>query len=369
MTVGFHSPLPPAPTGVAGYSARLIQALREFGEIRVGAQTADVHLYHLGNNPLHGEIYERALGSPGVAVLHDAVLHHFLLGRLNREAYIEEFVYNYGEWFRQLAAELWRGRSASAIRNEYFRYPMLRRIAERSRLLVVHNQAAAKMVLEHAPGSRVEVIPHLWAEEPQVSAARQLRLKQRLGLSARAFVFGVYGYLRETKGLTTILRAFHRARRQVPELALLIAGEFASEDLKRSIAPALRSPGIIRMGYSPPTEFSNLIATADACINLRRPPAGETSGIALRAMGLGKPVLLTESLETADFPVGCCFKIAPGLAEEDELVHYMVLLASSPGLCEAVGRKAATLVRQRHNARAAAQTYWRALCDFRGASC
>ena len=100
MTVGFHSPLPPAATGVAEYAATLLAALRERGEVVPGARDAGVHLYHLGNNQLHREIYRRALEKPGVVVLHDAVLHHFLLGSLDREAYIEEFVYNYGEWHR-----------------------------------------------------------------------------------------------------------------------------------------------------------------------------------------------------------------------------------------------------------------------------
>jgi hypothetical protein len=41
----------------------------------------------------------------------------------------------------------------------------------------------------------------------------------------------------------------------------------------------------------------------DACINLRYPAAGETSGIAIRLMGIGKPVLLTDG-EVLAFPEG-----------------------------------------------------------------
>ena len=130
MIVGFHSPLPPAATGVAAYAATLLAALWEWGEVSPGAQNARVHLYHLGNNQLHREIYTRALERPGVVVLHDAVLHHFLLGSLDREAYIEEFVYNYGEWHRAHAAELWTARPRAGADPRFFRYPMLRRIAE-----------------------------------------------------------------------------------------------------------------------------------------------------------------------------------------------------------------------------------------------
>ncbi|HXN45258.1 MAG TPA: hypothetical protein VN893_01370, partial [Bryobacteraceae bacterium] len=88
MTVGFFSPLPPARTGVAEYSAALIAALSKHCEVRVGDSGAGVCLYHVGNNPLHAEIYRQALERPGVVVLHDAVLHHLLLGCLDRQAYI-----------------------------------------------------------------------------------------------------------------------------------------------------------------------------------------------------------------------------------------------------------------------------------------
>jgi len=66
VKIGYHSPLPPARTGVADYAARLLEALRIHGTVEVGAATADTHLYHLGNNHLHRKIYARALRQPGV---------------------------------------------------------------------------------------------------------------------------------------------------------------------------------------------------------------------------------------------------------------------------------------------------------------
>ena len=66
-------------------------------------------------------------------------MHHFLLGTLSRDEYIAEFVYNYGEWRRDLGEELWRGRARSAFDPRYFEYPMLRRIAASARAVIVHN--------------------------------------------------------------------------------------------------------------------------------------------------------------------------------------------------------------------------------------
>ena len=162
MTVGFFSPLPPARSGVADHSAELLRALQPLGAVRVNARDADVPLYHLGNNPLHREIYGHALANPGVTVLHDAVLHHFFLGRENEREYIAEFVYNYGHWSEDLARELWRTFSRSAADPEYFRYPMIRRVVERSRAVIVHDPRAAALVHEHVRGTTVHEIPLLF---------------------------------------------------------------------------------------------------------------------------------------------------------------------------------------------------------------
>ena len=130
MTVGFHAPLPPARTGVADYAAELLAALSQRGPVVTDAKKADVHLYHLGNNQLHRGIYERALRQPGVVVLHDAVLHHFYLGAFDQSRYVEEYVYNYGLWEKDLAQELWRERSGSGMDQRYFGKPMLKRVGE-----------------------------------------------------------------------------------------------------------------------------------------------------------------------------------------------------------------------------------------------
>ena len=166
MKVGFFSPLPPARTGVADYSSALLRALSPFGEVVVNAVDADVRLYHLGNNHLHREIYERALETPGVVVLHDAVLHHFFLGTLSESEYIAEFIYNYGGWNEDLARGLWQRRARSAADPVYFRYPMIKRIVERSLAVIVHNPGAASIVEKHVPGAIIHEIPHLLDPPP-----------------------------------------------------------------------------------------------------------------------------------------------------------------------------------------------------------
>ncbi|MGB6943447.1 MAG: hypothetical protein WBE37_13690 [Bryobacteraceae bacterium] len=364
MTVGFFSPLPPARSGVADYSAELLRAMEPLGAVKVNARDADVPLYHLGNNPLHGEIYGQALKTPGVSVLHDAVLHHFFLGSGDERQYVAEFIYNYGHWSEDLARELWRRRARSAADPEYFRYPMIKRVAERSRAVIVHNPRAAALVQEHVRGTTVHEIPLLFtlpAELP--SQTDVIRWRAGLGISPRTFLVGVFGHLRETKRLLALLRAFQRAR-QAADIMLLVAGEFVSSDLARAAEPLLgNDAGIVRIGYLAERDFWLCAAAVDACINLRYPMAGETSMIAIRLMGLGKTVLVSAGDETSRFPEAACVRVDPGQAEEEMLAEYLVWLARCPDDCRAIGQRAAEHIRQHHAPARVAQLYWRALTD------
>jgi glycosyltransferase involved in cell wall biosynthesis len=363
LRVGFFSPLPPARTGVADYSAELLRALKGLGQVDVNRSSAEISLYHLGNNPLHREIYERALEKPGVIVLHDAVLHHFFLGSLKEREYAEEFVYNYGAWTEDLARDLWRCRSRSGSDPEYFQYPMLKRIVERSLGVIVHNPRAAAMVGRHAPSAVVYEIPHLFAPQESPADFAVLRLRDQLGIAPRVFLLGVFGHLRESKRLASVLRAFHRARAGA-EIALLVAGDFASRDLARSLDPLLhRDANIRRVGYLTERDFWRHAAAVDACINLRYPAAGETSGISIRLMGIGKPVLVSACEEVARFPDGACIRIDPGSAEEEMLAEYMVWLARFPGDARAIGQRAAAYIGQYHSPARIAESYWQALAD------
>ena len=361
MTVGFDAPLPPARTGVADYSAHLLAALQRRGTVEVNPTHADVWLYHLGNNQLHREIYRRALARPGVVVLHDAVLQHFFLGSLTEQEYVDAFVYNYGEWHRGTAQELWCGRAGSALNERYYSYAMLRQIAEVSHAVIVHNPAAARIVKEHAPSARVVEIPHLFAPPAPIASAGILTFRQSLDLSARHFVFGVFGYHRESKRIMNILRSFDAIHRALPYTALLIAGEFVSSDLARAVEPLLGRPGILRLGHLPERDFWIAASAVDACINLRYPAAGETSGIAVRMMGIGKPVMVTESEETARYPETACFRIAPGVAEKASLTEHGILAASLPQTTREIGASGARHIRSSHALDRVADGYWKTL--------
>jgi glycosyltransferase involved in cell wall biosynthesis len=337
---------------VADYAETLRVALERLGPL-------PVPVYHVGNNQLHAAIYDEALRRPGVVVLHDAVLHHFLLGRLSREAYVAEFVYNYGEWRRSLAEELWEERGSSGTDPRYFDFPMLRRLAESARAVIVHNPGAAAMAREHG-AKRVAIVPH-FHEPEHCDPAEPILFRERIGVPQGATLFGIFGYLRETKRVLPSIEAFRRIYKTNSNTALLLAGDAVSPGLARLLQNELPHPAIRRMGHLDEKTLRIASHAVDCCINLRYPAAGETSGIAIRLMGAGKPVILSQNEANADFPDSACLRVQPGIAEPAELFDHMSMVAAFPSVGREIGRAAARHIAERHSLEVVVRQIWQVL--------
>jgi glycosyltransferase involved in cell wall biosynthesis len=158
-----------------------------------------------------------------------------------------------------------------------------------------------------------------------------------------------------------ILRAFRRALDRGADIALLVCGEFASPAFERAVAPALRHPRILRTGHLPEPEFWRHLAATDVCLNLRYPSAAETSGVAIRTLGLGKVVVFTRDEAVARIPEPACLRVEAGPGEEELLAEYMVWLAADRGAVREIGRRAAAWIAREHAVERCAALYWDAI--------
>ena len=375
MRIALVSPLPPAPTGVAEYASTLQKELSRHARVTAiespinfsELETFDACLYQIGNNQLHGDAYEAALRVPGIAVLHDVVLHHFMLGRLSREDYIEEFIFNHGEWLRDLAAELWQDRVLSAADQRYFDYPMIRRIVESSRAVIVHNPKAKRMVSEiaAAPGRNVPVyeIPHFAAAPPPPDDSERAATRARLHIPADAVVIAAFGYMRPSKRLRSLV---HAAKLLTTPYRLLLAGDFVSPEYEATVSALLHNVPSIRLPFVPEEEFWRLAAISDICVNLRSPSAGETSGIAAKLTAAGKTVIVTGGEEYSAYPEGAVLKVDPGESEVEMLAHYLCALASEPEMRSTIGGRAARFAAEHQSVERVGELYMQALHQVAG---
>src|SRR6478672_6658811 len=108
MRVAFFSPMPPSKSGIADYSAALVDSLSELAQVEVfsekpssfDAADFDIALYQIGNNGYHSFVYDQALENPGVVVMHESNLHHLIAERTIKrndwDAYMREVEFDGG---------------------------------------------------------------------------------------------------------------------------------------------------------------------------------------------------------------------------------------------------------------------------------
>ncbi|MGC8795022.1 MAG: glycosyltransferase, partial [Bryobacteraceae bacterium] len=189
-------------------------------------------------------------------------------------------------------------------------------------------------------------IPHgAWLSE-----ADRMSYRARLGLDETTPLVGIFGHLKPYKRIPEALRAFRRLVRLEPRAKMILAGE-PHPDLP--LAPLIRSLGLeahVRvLGFTPLEDFTGYMAACDVVLNLRYPTVGETSGSLLRALGLGKPVLVSDVGAFSELPGEVCLKVAVGPGEEDLIFEYLNLLISRPDLAQALGERARRWVERECN--------------------
>jgi glycosyltransferase involved in cell wall biosynthesis len=339
MRVALFSPLPPTRTGVAHYASMLLPALREKIEVVTISEplsdprppVPDTRIYFLGNNPHHAWIYEEAMRTPGVIVLHDLVLHHLIvemtLARGDVDGYVAALAANHGE-----AGAAWARGRAAGLHSEMgnFLMPASVDVANRSRAVIVHNHYAADRLRSFGVTAPIHVVPHPF--EPQPSArGRREAVRAQHGFSSDNLVIGLFGFLTSAKRADVVLAAFAQARAQEPRLRLLVVGEPAPN----VDVDTLRGDGITFTGYVPDEEFAAYFAAVDRLVNLRYPSAGETSGTLIRAFEAGKPVAVSDYAQFAELPDDCVVKIPFGDGEVAALASFFVREIADPSNLQA----------------------------------
>lgn len=354
MRVAYFSPLPPCRSGIADYSETLIEHLKPLAELEVFADgdrpfdpsRFDIALYHLGNNPYHGFVYEAALRHPGVLVMHESNLHHLIadltIQRGDWDAYLRACEYDGGPQ----ALEYARRVRALEVGPDYEGVRMIRRALESARAVIVHSQFMVDEMRTAGFDGRIGRIPHgAWVPEADRHAWRY-----RLGLDEGTPLIGIFGFLKPYKRIAESLRAFRRLLRVMPSAKMILVGEPHPEFPLQSLIHSLGLSAAVRvMGFTPIGDFTGYMAACDIVLNLRYPTVGESSGSLLRALGLGRAVLVSGVGAFREFPDDVCLKVPVGASEEDLIFEYLNLLVSRPDVGRALGERAAQFVKEECN--------------------
>jgi glycosyltransferase involved in cell wall biosynthesis/SAM-dependent methyltransferase len=352
MRVALFSPFPPQKSGIADYSAALADELAKIADLEIFSEPRhafdpsryDIALYQLGNNPHHAFVYEAALAHPGVAVMHEANLHHLIadltIRRGDWDAYLREVEHDSGpaalEYARDYVRTLRRG-------PDYEGVPMLRRVLANSKGAIVHS-ACVETELRAAgfDGPVAKILHGAWMVEPERQTYRE-----RLGLDDTTPLIGMFGFLKPYKRVAESLRAFRRLVRVSPSAKMILVGEPHPELPLDSLIQSLGLAASVRvLGFTPIEDFNGYIGACDIVLNLRYPTVGESSGTLLRSFGMGKAVVVSDVGSFAEYPDEICLKAPVDQREEDALFDYLNLLVSRPSVARALGARAREWVRR-----------------------
>jgi glycosyltransferase involved in cell wall biosynthesis/SAM-dependent methyltransferase len=360
--------MPPSKSGIADYSEALVDEMSRLADVEVfdSANKAfdparfDAALYHIGNNPWHGFVYETALRHPGFVVMHEANLHHLVahltITRNDWDAYVAECEFDGGPLALEFAHRVRR----LEIGPDYEGVPMTRRLLQASKGAIVHSDFVARLTREQGFTGPIATIPHgAWLPESNSHSVRH-----ELGLDETTPLIGAFGHIKPYKRIAESLRAFRRLVKLEPLARMILVGEphpeFPVDQLIRTLG--LREQ-VRLVGFAGIEKFVGYMSACDIVLNLRYPTVGETSGSLQRALGLGKAVIVSDVGSFSELPDDICLKVPPGAGEEDLIFEYLNVLVSRPDLAREMGSRARQWVEQECNWTSVAKRYVDFLTD------
>ena len=382
MKLAYWSPLSPRGTGIADYSEELLPYLaakgadihlfvddyepdnraiveqfpwhpaREYEHVNQ-REAFDLNLYQIGNSSYHRYALNAALRFPGVVVLHDLVLQHLFLGlsveRGDTALYLSEMKRAYGERGAALGRQV-----AAALGSELLtsKFPLCERMIERSYGVLVLTRFMQRW-LERRFGSIpvgkfIGRAPHHYAPAPRLldPATRGVvdtpaEARRVLGLPEEAFVVATFGLATRAKRIDRALEGFRRflaTSAKATDARFLVVGEVQQGYVLDPALVAELGDRLVLAGRQPMDRFYLYMLACDVVVNLRFPSTGELSGTLIRTLGMGKPVLVSNTGPFAEFPEHTVARIDLGLPEVEAIAGTLRLFHERPHLRAAMGR-------------------------------
>ena len=361
MRVALFSPMPPERSGIADYSALLLPSLRERADVVVvkrgtkkPPRGTDLCVYHIGNNPeAHGWIVQALRRAPGVVVLHDFVLHHLVagltIGRRDGHGYLAAMEREGGVVGRLLGHAVLDKRIPPLWENRPEDFHLAGEVLELASGLIVHSRYVHDRARAASYSGPIWIVPHPAFPVPDLPPA---------AVSGKP-LFGSFGNVNASKRIPQLLEAFAQERRRNEGSGLLLVGASSPGfDLDRRLQRlGLDGAGLVREGYVDERRLWQLMIAADVHVSLRSPTMGETSGTAIRALSLGRPLVVSDSGWFSELPDDVALKIPVGDREVSTLAAALELLATRHDVREAMGIAALDLARREHDVERVAERY------------
>ena len=390
MRLNWFSPLPPERTDIAHYTARIAPALMQHfdvvfwtdlraaaHELPVGADVRifdperidgrmfnsklfdGLNVYNFGNDArFHAGIFRVARKIPGLAILHDTRLHHFVY---------ELFRNSNPPWagYVELARELY-GRDGEAKAKQIIadegrtideaveKMPFVEAIADNALAAICHSKTAAADVRLCSDA------PILTLPLPFASLAPKPNVQR---IWAPPWRFVAFGYINPNRRLESIIHALADLRGTI-NFQLDVYGTLWDQTLIKSLIARSGLADHIKIhGFAREEKLDEAIASAHLAFNLRHPTMGEASGGILRNWAQATPTLVTNAGWYADLPDDVALK----LSVKNELADIRQALArlnEHPDEFEKMGLAGRDWLERKHSPNLYAERLATALTDL-----
>lgn len=325
----FHSPLPPAETGIADYAFEMLVRLKDHfdivivdeGDCRTAAGALllptmpvevwrnlrmrsgrGLDVYHLGNNRFHLGILQRALNYPGLCVIHDASLTGLLLSSPALSAAFRRFA----EYELGIHAD---GFIGARERFELFGWQdfLLRNlglVADSSLGVIVHSKYVESLIRRrHRPRHLFHLYHHL-AEKfasREHAAIKDPLIAGFLRENADRVKVATFGFLTPPKRIDWLVGAMKYALVGGADIALILGGQAHPDTRIPELVRSLPADRVLLTGYLSEPDMHGLMCASDLYVALRFPSVGESSGTLTRALGLGVPSVVLDHEAFSEF--------------------------------------------------------------------
>ncbi len=329
MKLNWFSPLPPALTGIAEYTANLLPCLCSKAEVTLwtdqdtwdaalerhcevrrfhcasvpwkDVNRADLSVFHLGNNrDFHDRIWQVSRMHAGAVVVHDLRLQDFFWGALSRKPggpseYIALMDHVYGAAGASAARQFVDG--TQTLDSLILSFPLTEAVVENALGVVVHTQGGFNLVSSHTQAS-LAYLPLPYPAAPDATFQAWNRRRNR---PARApFQLVVLGHIGPNRRIISLLQALGSLPAK-NDFRLQVYGIVWDE---AHVRDKIREYGVEQLvtlhGFTP--QLDDAIADADLAINLRFPSMGEASGSQLQLWDHALPSIVTRTGWYAELP-------------------------------------------------------------------
>lgn len=389
--MAFVSPLPPQKTGVADYSHELLQLLGKHYEIvaivedraqvissienvsaiedvawfEEHAFEFDRILYQFGNSENHAFMLALLRKFPGVVVMHDFYLGHFIGGVDKHQPFTgiwPDELYR-SEGYTALVKRFSNGGDARALQE----CPVNFSIMQEALGVIFHSRYSYDMAQKFYGeefARHCRIVPH-----GRTSSLLTTRANARatLGINENDFVVCSFGFLGPNKLSQEIFDAWRKT--SLPETKpakLIFVGEAPSSSYCKKLQKDIEAYGVGDVqitGYVPQQTYRNFLAACDVAIQLRTNSRGETSGATLDCMSAGIPTLVSDHGPFSEIPEHCVIKLPEGSAPE-QIAKTLETIASNPQAAKDIAQEAKDFVLHELSFSRIAQKYDEVIEEF-----